>query len=232
MTKTENGEIDQGNDKIAILLADDHPIYLEGLAMIVGGVPDFDIVGAAKSGREAVELAEALQPDVVLMDVHMPDGNGIDSTRDIVKASPHIAVLMLTMLEDDATVFSAMRAGARGYLLKGARGREIVRAIYAAADGESIFGAALASRMMYYFESFRPPEAESDAFPQLTAREKEVLALVAQGRGNAEIGGLLGLAPKTVRNHVSNVLNKLQVADRSRAIVVARESGLGGAGRT
>ncbi|HZG79070.1 MAG TPA: response regulator transcription factor [Paenibacillus sp.] len=219
------------DDRITILLADDHPVYTEGLAMILRAAPDIDIVGTAASGREAVELAEALQPDVVLMDVHMPDGNGIESARAIREASPHIAVLMLTMLEDDATVFSAMRAGARGYLLKGARGREIVRAVYAAADGESIFSPALARRMMYYFESFRPPEAEADAFPQLTAREKEVLALIAQGRSNAEIGGLLGLAPKTVRNHVSNVLNKLQVADRARAIVVARESGLGGRGK-
>jgi DNA-binding NarL/FixJ family response regulator len=196
--------------------------------MILRGVSDIDIVGTAATGREAIALAEALQPDVVLMDVHMPDGNGVEAARAIRETSPHIAVLMLTMLEDDATVFSAMRAGARGYLLKGARGREIVRAVYAAADGESIFSPALARRMMYYFESFRPPEAEADAFPQLTAREKEVLTLIAQGRGNAEIGGLLGLAPKTVRNHVSNVLNKLQVADRARAIVVARESGLGG----
>lgn len=217
-------------DTVRIVIADDHPVFLEGLLLILQSVEDFEVVGVASSGKEAADLAESLQPDVMLMDVHMPDGSGIDATRDIIRTSPHIAVFMLTMLDDDATVFAAMRAGARGYLLKGARRREIIRAVYAAADGESMFSAALAKRMMVYFDSFRPQE-RPDLFPELTAREREVLELIAQGRSNADIGTALGLRPKTVRNHVSNILNKLQAADRSHAIVLARESGFGGPGQ-
>jgi len=218
-------------EPIRLLLADDHPVFLEGLLSILGPVPDFEISGVAGTGREAVSLAEQLQPDVVLMDVHMPELNGIDAVREIIRTSPHIGILMLTMLDDDVSVFSAMRAGARGYLLKGSRGREIVRAVYAAADGESIFSASLARRMMYYFDSQRGA-ANADVFPELTARERELLELIAQGRSNPEIGTMLGLRPKTVRNHVSNILSKLQVADRSHAIILARESGLGADGRT
>jgi DNA-binding NarL/FixJ family response regulator len=214
------------NEKIRILLADDHPMFLEGLVSILGASPDFEVVGVAKTGKEVVDLAEQLQPDIVLMDVHMPEQNGIESTRAIIRTSPHISVLILSMLEDDYSIFSAMRAGARGYLLKGARGREIVRAVHAAADGESIFSAAIARRMMHYFGE-HDRSAQADAFPQLTSREREVLTSIAKGHNNADIGVQLGLRPKTVRNHVSNILNKLQVADRSRAMVMARESGLG-----
>ncbi len=216
----------EAKETIRIMLADDHPTFLEGLTAILGSVPDFELAGMARTGREAVQLAERLQPDVVLMDVHMPEMNGIDATREIAKTSPHMGILMLSMLEDDASVFSAMRAGARGYLLKGARRREIIRAVYAAADGESIFSAAIARRMMYYFDDQRR-QPHLEAFPELTARENEVLAIIARGHNNAEVAAMLGLRPKTVRNHVSNILNKLQVADRANAIIVARESGLG-----
>ena len=212
-------------ETIRLLLADDHPVFLEGLTSILGTVPDFEIAGTARSGLEAIRLAESLQPDVVLMDVHMPEMNGIDATREMIKTSPHMGILMLSMLEDDASVLSAMRAGERGYLLKGARRREIIRAGDAAADGESIFSAAIARRMMYYFDDQRR-QLQPEAFPQLTARENEILAIQAKGHNNAEIGAMLGLRPKTVRNHVSNILNKLQVADRANAIIVARESGL------
>jgi len=212
-------------ETIRLLIADDHPVFLEGLEAILGSVPDFEIAGTARSGLEAIRLAESLQPDVVLMDVHMPEMNGIDATREMIKTSPHMGILMLSMLEDDASVFSAMRAGARGYLLKGSRRREIIRAVYAAADGESIFSAAIARRMMYYFDDQRA-QPQLDAFPQLTARENEILAILAKGHNNAEIGAMLGLRPKTIRNHVSNILNKLQVADRANAIIMARESGL------
>jgi DNA-binding NarL/FixJ family response regulator len=214
-------------DTIRILLADDHPMFLEGLTSILNSVVDFEILGAATTGREAVKLAEQWQPDIILMDVHMPELNGIDATREIIHTSPHIGVLMLSMLEDDFSVFSAMRAGARGYLLKGSRRREIVRAVYAAADGEAIFSAALARRMMYYFDA-QQLQAQIDVFPQLTVREREILALIAKGHNNTDIGSQLGLRPKTVRNHVSNILNKLQVVDRSHAIILARESGLNG----
>ncbi|MCD9020368.1 response regulator transcription factor [Cohnella silvisoli] len=217
------------SDSIRILLADDHPVFVEGLISILRAAPDFEVVGIARTGREATRLAEQYQPDIVLMDVHMPELNGIDSTREIIRTSPHIGVLILSMLEDDYSIFSAMRAGARGYLLKGARSREIIRAVYAAADGESIFSAAIARRMMYYFNEHNH-QSQADVFPQLTSREREVLSFIAKGHNNTDIGSLLGLRPKTVRNHVSNILNKLQVVDRSQAIIMARESGLGGKG--
>ncbi|MFC5701952.1 response regulator [Cohnella faecalis] len=209
-------------ERIRILLADDHPVYRDGLTSILRSVPEFEVVGEAETGLEAVALAERLQPDVVLMDVHMPEMNGIDSARAITRASPHIGILMLSMLDDDASVFSAMRAGARGYLLKGSRRREIIRAVFAAADGEAIFSPVIAKRMIYYFDSQSRSAAE-EAFPELTEREREALDLIAQGLNNADIAAKLGLRTKTVRNHVSNILNKLQVSDRAHAIVLARE---------
>jgi DNA-binding NarL/FixJ family response regulator len=211
-------------EPIRVLIADDHPLFRDGLTALLTDAPDTELVGAATSGTEAVELAEQTQPDVVVMDLHMPGLNGIEATRRIVADSPHIAVLVLTMFDDDDSIFSALRAGARGYLLKGADQEQIRAAIQAAANGEIIFGTHLAARMLTYFTATPAPP---QVFPQLTDREREVLDLVAQGRANPAIAAKLNLSEKTVRNHVSNILTKLQVADRAQAIVQARDAGLG-----
>ena len=208
-----------------MLIADDHPVFRQGLRSALEGDGGFEIVGEAETGAQATDAALELQPDVVAMDVQMPERNGIEATREIVAQSPHIGVLVLTMFEDDDSVFAAMRAGARGYLLKGSDHEEIVRAIRAVAAGEAIFGPAIATRLMAYFAA--SPEGPAQAFPELTAREREVLQLIAEGRSNAEIAQRLVLSQKTVRNHVSNVFTKLQVLDRAQAIVKAREAGLG-----
>lgn len=218
---------------IRVLVADDHAAFRSGLRALLTTVEDISLVGEAATGDEVVTLAAARQPDVVLMDLNMPGQNGISATRRIVEAGPHIAVLVLTMYDDDASVFDAVRAGARGYLLKGARREEIVRAVRAVHSGEAIFGPGVARRLMAYFA--RPaPDAAAEAFPELTDREREILGLVAQGMSNADITNRLVLSPKTVRNHVSNIFSKLQVRDRAEAIVRAREAGLGGkrAGRS
>jgi DNA-binding NarL/FixJ family response regulator len=211
-------------DPIRVLIADDHPLFRDGLTAMLQADDDTELTGAATDGLQAVELALHSQPDVVVMDLHMPGMDGIEATRRIVADSPHIAVLVLTMFDDDESVFSALRAGARGYLLKGADQEQIRRAVSAAANGEIIFGTELAARVLAYFTA--APAAPA-IFPQLTGREREVLELVAQGRSNADIAGKLHLSQKTVRNHVSNILTKLQVADRAQAIVRARDAGLG-----
>lgn len=213
-------------EKLRILLADDHPMFLEGLASNLKNVEGIEVVGRAVDGNEAVLQAELLQPDVILMDVNMPGKNGIEATREIIRTSPHIGILMLTMFDDDASVFSAMRSGARGYLLKGAQKEEIVRAIHAVGDGEAIFSATIARKMMFYFDAI-VNKAEYVQFPQLTTREREVLQLIARELSNMNIAQKLGLSLKTVRNHVSNILSKLQAADRAQAILIAREAGLG-----
>jgi DNA-binding NarL/FixJ family response regulator len=212
-------------ESIRVLIADDHPLFRDGLSALLTDGSDTELAGVATSGSEAVDLAIATQPDVIVMDLHMPGLNGIEATRRIVADSPHIAVLVLTMFDDDDSIFSALRAGARGYLLKGADQEQIRAAIRAAANGEIIFGTQLAARMLAYFtaSATAPPQV----FPQLTDREREVLDLVAQGRANPAIAARLGLSQKTVRNHVSNILTKLQVADRAQAIVQARDAGLG-----
>jgi len=214
-------------EPIRILIADDHPVFRDGLRALLGTVEDCELVGEAASGQEAVERAAELQPDVVLMDVRMPGLDGIEASRRIVRTSPHIAILVLTMFEDDESVFAAMRAGARGYLLKGADQAEILRAVRAVDSGEAIFGPAIARRLIDYFSAPRPG-LPAQAFPELTEREHEVLELIARGFPNQAIAQQLFLAPKTVRNHVSNIFSKLQVADRAQAIVRAREAGLGG----
>ncbi len=211
---------------IDILVADDHPAFRRGLELMLGEVADFHIVGMAESGTRAVELAGSLAPDVVLMDLRMPDLDGIEATRRISRTTPAPAVVVLTMFEDDDSVFAAMRAGARGYLLKGADQEEIVRAIRAAAAGEAIFGPEIATRVINHFA--RGGGSTTASFPSLTDREREVLEMIAAGKGNATIAHELVINLKTVRNHVSNIFTKLQVSDRAGAIVKARKAGLGG----
>jgi DNA-binding NarL/FixJ family response regulator len=206
-----------------ILIADDSADFRAGMRGLLDLQPDIDVVGEAANGSEALRLAGRLQPDVVLMDLQMPDLNGVDATRSLVAASPHVGVLVVTMFDDDESVFAAMRAGARGYLLKGARKAETLRAIRAVASGEAIFSPTIARRLMGFFAAVQPV---TPAFPELTEREREVLAMVAQGRSNVEIADALYISLKTVRNHVSNVLSKLQVADRAQAAIRAREAGL------
>ena len=212
-------------DPVRVLIADDHPLFRDGLAALLRAAPDTELAGAAATGNQAIEMARQVQPDVVLMDLQLPELNGIEATRGVVADSPHTAVVVLTMFDDDDSVFAALRAGARGYLLKGADHEEIRRAVRAAADGEAIFGAGIATRALAYFtaQAYTAPAP----FPQLTDREREVLELVAQGHSNTTIAARLHLSQKTIRNNVSNILAKLQVADRAQAIVRARDAGLG-----
>jgi len=215
------------SEPLRILVADDSADFREGIAALLASVDGLELVGEAVDGQQAVEGALHLQPDVVLMDLHMPGRNGIEATRDIVSAAPHIAVLVLTMHEDDDSVFSAVRAGARGYLVKGARQAELLRALRTVADGGAVFGPAIARRMIGFFEA-AASAASATPFPDLTMREREILDLVARGRSNQQIAAQLDLSIKTVRNHVSSVFTKIQVVDRAQAIVKAREAGIGG----
>jgi len=212
-------------DRIRVLIADDHPVFRDGLHALVDAAPDLEFVGEATTGIEAVDLAASGRPAVILMDLRMPELSGIEATRRILEADPTVGILIVTMSEDDESLFAAMRAGARGYIPKDAERGEILSAIRAAAVGEAVFGASIARRVAEFFAAPRSPAAEP--FPDLTERENEILELIAQGRSNGDIAGRLGITSKTVRNHVANVFNKLQVADRSQAIVRAREAGLG-----
>jgi DNA-binding NarL/FixJ family response regulator len=214
------------NEPIRILIADDHSSFRSGLRAMFQTVDDLEVIGEATNGDEAVSQAHRLQPDVILMDIKMPGTNGIEATRRILNASPHISILVLTMYEDDDSVFAALRAGARGYLLKGAVKAEILRAIRSVSSGEAIFGPAIARRLVDYFAKLTPATNPSP-FPELTEREGEILGLLAQHRSNAEIAEKLSISIKTVRNHVSNIFNKLQVIDRAQAILRAKEAGLG-----
>ena len=214
------------SERIRVLIADDHPLFRDGMHGLLDSVPETEVVGEAESGEEAILMAESLQPDVILMDIKMPGINGLQAMREILNTSPHICILIVSMLEDDDSVFAAMRAGARGYVPKGANQAEMLRAIRAVANGEAIFGPGIAQRLMGFFSASRRSVAPK-IFPELTERESEVLALVAQGRTNEEIAGRLVLSLKTVRNHVSNIFSKLQVADRAQAIIRARDAGLG-----
>jgi DNA-binding NarL/FixJ family response regulator len=215
-------------EQLRVVLADDHPVFRGGLKALLATDAEVEIVGEAATGAEAVELVAREQPDVVVMDLHMPDLDGVAATRQIVQTSPHAAVLVLTMFDDDDSVFAAMRAGARGYLLKGANQADVLRAVHLVGVGGAMFGPAIAQRVVEYLARPRA-SAAAVAFPELTDREHEVLDLLASGHSNATIAVRLHISDKTVRNHVSNIFTKLAVADRAHAIVRAREAGLGGA---
>ncbi|MGW3498233.1 response regulator [Streptomyces sp. NPDC001020] len=209
---------------IRVLLADDHPLVRQGMRAVLDTVGDIEVAGEAGDGREAVRQAVELRPDVIVMDLQLPGLHGIEATRQIQTQVPDAAVLVLTMFEDDATVFAAVRAGALGYLVKGADGADIVAAIRAAAAGQPVFGAALAGRLRTWFAS---PPPQNGPFPELTARERDILDHLAAGLSNAEIGQRLHLSGKTVANNVSTILAKLHLTQRSQAIIRARDAGLG-----
>ncbi len=209
-----------------IVFAEDHPLFRDGLASMLQTMSEVELVGQATTGEEAIKLAKQLNPDIVLMDINMPGINGIQACREIISNHPNIGILMLTMFDDDHSVFAEMRAGARGYLLKEATHPEILRAIIAVGEGEAIFSPSIARRMMYYFDPMNK-KPDTDIFPELTEREREILDWIARGLNNVDIAKELGIAHKTIRNNVSNILNKLQATDRAQAIVMAREAGLG-----
>jgi DNA-binding NarL/FixJ family response regulator len=216
-------------DLVRVLVADDHPFFRDGLSVLLEATDDTELVGEATDGDEAIALARTLRPDVILMDLRMPGVGGIEATRKIISETPHVGVLVVTMIEDDASVFAAMRAGARGYLLKGADKDEMLLAIRAVGRGEAIFGPGIARRLMQYFArpAATPTQSSQEDFPELTDREREILDLIAAGWNNEEIAGQLFLSLKTVRNYVSNIFTKLQVVDRAQVIVRARQAGLG-----
>jgi DNA-binding NarL/FixJ family response regulator len=209
---------------IRVVIADDHPVVRGGLSALLASVPSVTVAGVAATGQEAMQAAVTLRPDVLVMDIQMPELSGIAATRQVTRAAPDVAVLMLTMFDDDDSVLAAMRAGARGYVLKGAQQDEIVRAIQAVAAGEAIFGPGIARRVLALASA---PPAPDAPFPGLTSRERDVLGLIAAGARNAEIARHISIAPKTVANHISAIFNKLQVTDRSQAIILARDAGLG-----
>jgi DNA-binding NarL/FixJ family response regulator len=209
---------------IRVVLADDHPVVRAGLAALLSSLPDIEVAAVASDGRAAVKEVVLHRPDVAVLDLQMPGQDGFGATREITRVAPEVAVLVLTMFDDDDSVFAAMRAGARGYVVKGAEQEEIGRAIRAVASGEAIFGPGVAQRVLRFFAT---PTPTADPFPELTVREREILALLATGMSNSKIAGRLGLSPKTVANHLSSIFTKLQVADRAQAILRARDAGLG-----
>ncbi len=214
------------SEPIRVLIVDDHQLFRDGLRALILSAADMAVAGEAATGEAALQMAAESKPDVVLMDIQMPDMDGIEATRALMQNDPELCILMVTMFEDDQSVFRAMRAGARGYILKGAKHDEMLRAIRAVGSGEAIFSPGIASRMMAFFTTSRTV-IPADAFPDLTDREREVLELIAQGKSNAEIARALVISVKTVRNHASNIFNKLQVTDRAQAAIRARDAGLG-----
>jgi DNA-binding NarL/FixJ family response regulator len=211
-------------ESLTILIVDDHPVFRKGLRALLASMPGVELIGETNSGEESIHLAEQLQPDVILMDLQMPGGGGLPAIREIVQTSPHIRILVVTMFQDNDSVFAALRAGARGYILKDMDDEEITRAILPVGSGEAIFSPTIAERMMKFFSA--RPALPVSLFPELTESERNVLALLARGVNNEEIARQLSFSPKTVRNYVSNIFSKLQVADRAQAIVKAREAGL------
>ena len=209
---------------IRVVIVDDHALIREGVRALLASVPDMELVGEASSGRQAVTVTAETEPDVVLMDPHMADGDGIDATRRIVASNPGVAVLVVSMLDDDTSVFAAMRAGARGYILKGAEPEELRRAIHGVVNGEAIFGPGVAERVL---DLFNTGARAAVVFPQLTEREREILDLLARGLSNPAIARSIHLSPRTVANYVSTILTKLQTTDRTAAALRAREAGLG-----
>ena len=216
-------------ESIRVLVADDHPAYRDGLARLLGELDDIDIVGLAADGQQAVHMAATLAPDVVVMDLRMPIMDGVEATRQITLASPHIGVVVLSMFDEDDLVFAAIRAGARGYLLKDADEEEIARVIFGVGRGEAIFGPSTAQRVLAMVSRTdqTEPIVQEFPFPQLTEREREVLVLLSRGQRNTDIANDLFLSERTVRNYVSNIFTKLQVADRASAIAAARDVGVG-----
>jgi DNA-binding NarL/FixJ family response regulator len=212
-------------EALRVLIADDHPLFRHGIRELLKLASDIQVIGEATTGEVAITQAEALHPDVILMDVNMPGVNGIEATRRILHDSPHIRILVVTMFEDDGTVFAAMRAGARGYILKDAEKENMLRAIQAVGNGEAIFSPTIATRLIDFFTT-QASTLPKEIFPSLTEREREILQLIARGKSNADIARELSLSPKTIYNYVSNILSKLQVADRTQAIIRAREAGL------
>jgi DNA-binding NarL/FixJ family response regulator len=211
---------------LTVLIADDHPLFRKGIRALIKTMPDIALVGEAQSGREVMEKALALQPDMVLMDLQMPGGSGLAATRELHKRSPNIRILVITLYDDNDSIFSALRAGAHGYILKYADEEEMMRAIRAVGEGEAIFSPAIATRLIDYFATLKQ-QVPSDVFPELTDREREILVLIARGESNAAIAEQLMITLKTVRNYVSNIYSKLQVADRAQAALRARDAGLG-----
>jgi DNA-binding NarL/FixJ family response regulator len=212
---------------LRVVIVDDHPMMREGMRALVASIPDIEVVGEAGDGASAGREVQLTRPDVVVMDLHMPGTNGVEATREILHTTPATRVLVLTMFEDDDSVFAAMRAGALGYLVKGAQQDEIVRAIRSVADGHAIFGPSVAQRIITFFATGMVGAPSAEAFPELTAREREVLDLIAAGKSNTAIAKQLAISGKTVSNHISAIFAKLQVADRAEAIVRARHAGLG-----
>ncbi len=212
---------------VRVVVVDDHPVFRDGMRAVLDQLEGIEVVGEAADGEAAVAVVEQVRPDVVLMDLRMPGVDGLEATGRITRARPEVAVLVLTMDEDDASVFAALRAGARGYLLKEAEGSDVHRSVLAVARGEAVFGAGVASRVMAWFAGGRPG-GDPLPFPELTDREREVLELVAAGLDNAAIARRLFLSPKTVRNRVSDVLGKLRARSRAEAVALARDAGLGG----
>lgn len=213
-------------NKLRVLIAEDHPLFRKGLRSLLASMDDVEVVGEATTGREAIEMADEQQPDVVLMDLQMPEGGGLAATRAIAESHPQTCILVITLFEDEESVFAALQAGARGYVLKDAGEEEMMSAIRAVGRGEAIFSPSIASRLIDYFAGARATLPQ-EVFPELTEREREVLDLIARGRTNADIAEGLSISLKTVQNHVSNIYGKLQVADRAQAAIRAREAGLG-----